>query len=96
MLEILIGGALLAAATAVFKAFWDTVYNWCLKFTHKFIESFITLAKSGYNVISYYYFREKDGWYREQVPAQKIEKEDCLKSVRDALFDYEEVVVQRF
>lgn len=96
MFELIIGGAMLAAATAIFKAFWDTVYNWCLRQTYKFIESFTTLVKSGYNVISYYYHRERDGWYKEQVPATKVQKSDCPKSVRDALFDYNEVVVKRF
>lgn len=53
MLEILIGGAILAAATAVFKAFWDTVYNWCLNLVSRFLESFTTFVKAGMNVISY-------------------------------------------
>ncbi|MGE9953448.1 hypothetical protein ACQRAV_02200 [Segatella copri] len=96
MFEILIGGAILAVATAVFKAFWDTVYNWCVKLVSRFLESFTTFVKSGMNVISYYYHRKYDGWYREKVPAQTINKSDCPKSVRDALFDNDEVVVQRF
>ena len=96
MFEILIGGAILAAATAVFKAFWDVVYDWCCKLVLKFIKSFITLVKSGYNVISYYYHREVDGWYKEEVPAERIALKDCPISVRDALFDYNEVVVKRF
>ena len=96
MIEILIGGALLAAATAAFKLFWEHVFNWCISIVHKFIESFSTLVKVGYNVISYYYHREVDGWYREEVPAQVVKKSDCPKSVRDALFDYDEVIVQRY
>lgn len=96
MFELLIGGAILVAATAVFKAFWDAVYSWCLKLVSRFLESFTTLVKSGMNVISYYYHRKFDGWYREVVPAQTIAKSDCPKSVRDALFDNDEVVVQRF
>lgn len=96
MLEILIGGAILAAATAAFRVFWDTVYNWCLNLVSRFLESFTTFVKAGMNVISYYYHRKYDGWYREKVPAQAINKSDCPKSVRDALFDNDEVVVQRF
>lgn len=96
MIEILISGAILAAATAIFKAFWDFVYSWCRKFVSKFIESFTTFVRAGINVISYYYHREFDGWYREKVPAQTIKKSDCPKSVRDALFDYEEVQVLKF
>lgn len=96
MFELIIGGAILAVATAVFKAFWDAVYNWCLKFTSRFIQSFTTFVKCSYNVISYYYHRERDGWYKEQVPVQKIQRSDCPKSVRDALFSYDEVVVKRY
>lgn len=96
MLELLIGGAILAAATTVFKAFWDAVYNWCLKLVSRFLESFATFVRSGMNVISYYYHRKYDGWYRERVPAQAIAKSDCPKSVRDALFDDDEIVVKRF
>ena len=96
MFELIIGGAILAAATAVFKAFWDAVDKWCLKIAYKFVNSFTTLVKAGYNVISYYYHREHDGWYKEEVPAQRVAKSDCPKSVRDALFDYDEVIVQRY
>lgn len=96
MLELIIGGGILLTATVVFKEFWDAVYNWCLRLTCKFTESFTTFVKSGYNVISYYYHRERDEWYKEQVPAHKIKRSDCPKSVRDALFDYDEVVVKRF
>lgn len=96
MIEILIGGAILAAATAVFKAFWDAVYNWCLDHAWRFLESFTTLVKTGYDVISYYYHREQDGWYKEEVPAQRVAKSDSPKSVRDALFDCDEVVVKRY
>lgn len=96
MIEIFIGGAILAAATAVFKVFWDAVYSWCLNLACRFLESFTTLVKTGYNVISYYYHREHDGWYKEEVPAQRVAKSDCPKSVRDALFDYDEVIVKRY
>lgn len=96
MIELLIGGAILAAATAVFKAFWEVVYNWCYSIARRFIESFTTFVKSGYNVISYYYHREFDGWYKEEVPAERVAVKDCPISVRDALFDYDEVVVKRF
>lgn len=96
MLEIIIGGAILAGATAIFRAFWNIVYEWCFKLASRFIESFTTLIKVGYNVISYYYHRESDGWYKEEVPAERISKSDCPKSVRDALFDYDEVVVKRY
>lgn len=96
MFELIIGGAILAAATAVFVAFWEAVYEWCFKLACRFIKSFTTLVKTGYNVISYYYHRELDGWYKEEVPAQRVAKSDCPKSVRDALFDYDEVIVKRY
>ena len=47
-------------------------------------------------VLSYYYHREIDGWYKEEVPAERVAVKDCPISVRDALFDYDEVVVKRF
>lgn len=96
MIEILIGGALLAAATAVFRAFWDAILNWCYNLVSRFLESFTTFVKSGYNVISYYYHREIDGWYKQEVPAKQVALEECPISVRDALFDYGEVIVKRF
>ena len=36
------------------------------------------------------------GWYKEEVPAERVAVKDCPISVRDALFDYDEVVVKRF
>ena len=54
MIEVLIGGAILAAATAAFVAFWKVVYDWCVNIFSQFIESFTTLVKSGANVIAYY------------------------------------------
>lgn len=96
MIDLLIGVAILSAATAVFKAFWEVVSNWCYRLACKFIESFTTFVKTGYNVISYYYHREIDGWYKEEVPAERVAIKDCPISVRDALFDYDEVVVKRF
>lgn len=96
MFEIIITSAILAVATAAFSAFWNVVYNWCLKQISRFLESFTTLVKEGANVIAYYYYRQKDGWYQEEVPAEKVKKDACPKSVRDALFDYNEVIVQRY
>lgn len=96
MFELILTGAILAAATAAFTAFWNVVYDWCLKWALKFIDSFTTLVRAGYNVISYYYHREHDGWYKEEVPAQRVAKSECPKSVRDALFDYDEVIVKRY
>lgn len=96
MIEVLIGGAILAAATAAFVAFWKVVYDWCVKLISQFLESFTTLVKSGSNVIAYYYYRSKDGWYRREVPSQRVSKEDCPRTVRDALFKYDEAIVQRY
>ncbi len=96
MLEFIITSAILAIATAAFTAFWTVVYNWCVKQMSKFLESFTTLVREGANVIAYYYYRQQDGWYQEEVPAERIKRVDCPKSVRDALFDYNEVIVKRY
>ena len=96
MIEIIVGAALLGMATAVFYAFWNIVYDWCCDLVSKFLESFTTLVKSGINVIAYYYYRKKDGWYKEKVPAQRVSADECPKTVRDALFKYDEVIVQKY
>lgn len=96
MIEVLIWGAILAAATAAFRAFWNAVYDWCVKLISKFVESFTTLVKSSANVIAYYYYRTKDGWYKRDVPSKKVSIEDCPRTVRDALFKYDEVLVQKY
>lgn len=96
MIEVLIGGALLAAATAAFVAFWNLVYDWCVKLISQYLESFTTLVKSGVNVMAYYYYRSKDGWHKKEVPTQRVKLEDCPKTVRDALFKYDEAQVQRY
>lgn len=96
MFELIITITILASATALFKSFWDVVYNWCYGQAQKFIKSFTTLVKSGYNVVSYYYYRKQDGWQKRPVEAQKIERSQCPLDVRNALFDYDEVIVQKY
>lgn len=95
MLEIIIGAAILAGATAAFIAFWDAVCDWCLNKFQKYQKAFTTFVKKGYNVMSYYYHRLLDGWYREPIP-EEVSVEECPLSVRRALFENEEIIVKRY
>lgn len=93
---LIITGAILALATAVFVAFWDEIVEWCVCLVTKVVKSFITFVKMSAKVCAYLYRRKHDGWYKQEVEVEKINVADCPLSVRNALFDYKEVIVQRY
>lgn len=93
---LIITSALLALATAVFVAFWDKILECCVSIVAKVVKSFITLVKVSAKVCAYLYRRKQDGWYKQEIEVEKINVSDCPLSVRNALFDYNEVIVQRY